>query len=123
MLTEKGDDMTNHRRTRLHEITYSKLVESGPMTARQILDWMAEIRFRDAPKSTVSLGNMLTKSVLYNKEFSYQKAAYAYGGGRANLYTARSLKEIRDRIVETRKPHNMFPRFIIELLKEKEMIV
>ena len=115
--------MTNHRRTRLHQITYNKLLESGPMTARQILDWMSEIRFRDAPNSTVSLGNMLTKSVLYNKKSSYQKKAYAYEGGKANLYTARSLKEIRDKIIESRKSYTMFPRFIIEMLREKEMIV
>ena len=115
--------MSNRRKTRLHQMVYTKLSEEGPMTARELLDWMSDIGLREAPKSTGSLGNMLCKSILYNKESSYQSKAYSYGGGRTNLYSARSLKEIRDRIVATRKTHDMFPKFIIELLKEKEMIV
>tara|TARA_R100000458_G_C8136080_1_gene149119 strand:+ start:106 stop:453 length:348 start_codon:yes stop_codon:yes gene_type:complete len=115
--------MANARKTGLHSLVYRILNEKGPMTARQLYDTMFELRFRSIPESTKSLANMLTKSILYDKEIAYVTSTPGYSGGMTNMYKARTLEDIRDRIVMTNKSHDLFPKFIIEILKEKEMLV
>tara|TARA_A200000159_G_C7245687_1_gene306511 strand:+ start:377 stop:724 length:348 start_codon:yes stop_codon:yes gene_type:complete len=115
--------MTNTRKTGLHKLVYSILTQEGPKTARELYDIMFDLNYRSIPESTKSLANMLTKSILYDKQAGYITPTPGYGGGKTNLYEARTLEDIRDRIVNTRKSHDLFPKFIIEMLSEKEMLV
>tara|TARA_S200002703_G_scaffold158785_1_gene170096 strand:- start:1029 stop:1376 length:348 start_codon:yes stop_codon:yes gene_type:complete len=115
--------MTNTRKTGLHKLVYSILTEEGPKTARELYDSLFDLKYRSIPESTKSLANMLTKSILYDKEVGYVTSTPGYGGGMTNLYKARTLDDIRNRIMMTNKSHDLFPKFIIEMLKEKEMLV
>tara|TARA_R100001510_G_C7655200_1_gene214207 strand:- start:2494 stop:2841 length:348 start_codon:yes stop_codon:yes gene_type:complete len=115
--------MTNTRKSGLHKLVYNILKQEGPKTARELYDIMFDLNYRSIPESTKSLANMLTKSILYDKEKDYITSTPGYSGGRTNKYKARTLEDIRDRIVDTRKTHDLFPRFIIEILNERGMLV
>jgi len=112
--------MPRAQHKRMQYRLYHHLLESGPMTSRQLLEWYNHKRPQLSPKHTKgaqhgssmkAVSNVLRSSILFDATFETLEGA--------KVWSARPLSDVVERAILSKKKINKFPHFLQLAIKEK----